>query len=206
MTTHRGASRWLLAILCFFAAAAASAEVKLLQPLSTSAWDLVEATPGIRLGGSPGRQANIQVVCDANCPYCAKLDRTLRRDYPDVAIRWVPIAYFKPDSSTLAAAILADADPAAALDRNYRDYDAVQRRGGYPAGPAQESLGPAHQSLKQEWRKWGGFTPMILVRGSDGRVSKAMGSGKEFLAAAIEEAAPAGRVYEQWRPARAKGD
>lgn len=206
MMKIHGSKAWALALFCSLAGASASAEVKYLQPLPPSAWDLVEATPGIRLGESPGRQANIQIVCDANCPYCAKLDRTLRRDYPDLAVRWVPIAYFKPDSSALAAAILADADPAAALDRNYRGYDAVQRQGGYPVGAGQGPLGQAHQSLKEEWRKWGGFTPMIVVRGSDGRVSKAMGSGKDFVSAAIEAAAPAGRVYEQWRPERAKGD
>lgn len=190
---------------CLLWLGAAQAGITDATPLPASAWGLLEATPGIRVGGDPGHKASVQVVCDANCPYCAKLQRTLPRDYPGLAVRWVFVAYFKPESAALAAAILASPDPAASLAANYRGYDFTTRRGGYrPRAGRPLGLSPAHSALKQQWLKWGGSTPMVLVRTKDGRIVQAQGSTAPFLRAALDQAAPAVGGLKAWQPNSSK--
>lgn len=186
---------------CLLWLGAAQAEVTDAVPLPASAWHRLEAAPGIRTGGNPGQKASVQVICDANCPYCAKLERTLQQERPGLVVNWVLVAYFKPDSAALAAAILASPDPAASLTTNYRGYDFAARRGGYqPPSGRQFQLDPTHDALKQQWLTWGGFTPMVIVRARDGRIVQAQGSTAPFLRAALDQAAPAVNGLKAWRP------
>lgn len=191
---------WMLVTACLLWPALAPAQVENYRPLPANAWQLLEATPGIRIGGKPGQKANIQVVCDAHCPSCARLLLTLEQQRPDLALRWVPIAYLKPDSAAAAAAILASPDPASSLTTNYREYDFTARRGGYSApGSTQRRLDPAHERLKRHWTKWGGFTPMVTVRTRSGRVVQAQGSAGPLLWEAIDQAAPPANGLKPWQ-------
>jgi hypothetical protein len=117
------------------------------------------------------------------------------------------VAYFKPDSASLAAAILSARDPAASLETNYRNYDFTARSGGYtPPSNRRQHLDAEHTALKQQWVQWGGFTPMIIVRTRDGLILQAMGSGETFVRSVLDQAAPARKVYEAWRPVSSQGD
>lgn len=194
-------SRRPLLAACLFWLGAAQAALTDATPLPASAWRLLEATPGITVGGDPGWKASVQIVCDANCPYCAKLHRTVQHEYPGLAVRWVFVAYFKPESAALAAAILSSPDPAASLAANYRGYDFSTQRGAHrPPVGRQFQPRPAHAELKQKWVEWGGFTPMVLVRTKDGTIVQAQGSSAPFLRAALEQAAAPVRGLKAWRP------
>ncbi|MBB1088722.1 hypothetical protein H4F99_09490 [Lysobacter sp. SG-8] len=177
---------------------AADAQVRQYRPLPDDAWRTLEAASGIRWMGASGLQANVQVICDANCPYCARLDRTLREKYPSLAVRWVPTAYFQRDSEAVAASLLSSEDPVAALIANYRDYDFDARHGGHVPASNGLRLGASHGALEQAWKEWGGFTPMIVVRTRDGRILQALGSNESFVAPVLEMAAPSARRYEAW--------
>ncbi|GAB3339023.1 hypothetical protein [Marilutibacter aestuarii] len=197
----KGACRRIAHLLAFLLLAPvllAQAQVRSYRELPEAAWETLQAAPGIRWSGAQGMKASVQVVCDANCPYCARLDRTLRARHPDLAVRWVPTAYFKPDSEAMAAALLSAPDPSAALAANYRDYDFGKNHGGYAPPPAAKRLVDGHAALKAAWKQWGGFTPMVIVRTRDGRVLQAMGSGDRFLESVLAQAAPPARVYEAW--------
>lgn len=149
-------------------------ESRLPPQLPAGALDVINAAEGIQFNGPQDSRPDLQLVCDANCPYCAKLYVQLRDDLPEHVVRWVPIAYFKPDSASLAAQILSSGDPAAALDRNYRTYDFVERRGGYQSSDGRtHMLDYEHEVLRQHWRDWGGYTPMILAPDGQGQVYRA---------------------------------
>ncbi|MBB1060042.1 hypothetical protein [Marilutibacter spongiae] len=140
------------------------------KALPSDARAVLERTPGIQVGGAPDAAPRAYLVFDAHCPACARTYMQLREAHPDVPVRWVPVAYFAADSGAQAAAILAAADPAKALDDNFRAYDPAAKRGGYVRpGTAPAVLSPAHQQLRDAWRRWGGYTPMLLLRGADGR-------------------------------------
>ncbi|QDH71587.1 hypothetical protein [Marilutibacter alkalisoli] len=193
--------RWLLpAMLLLSYAGLAQAESRKYRQLPASAWQQLDQARGVRLTGDAGLTPNVQIVCDPNCPYCARLDRRLREAHKNMPIRWVPVAYFKPDSETMAAAILSARDPVASLEANYRDYDFDARRGGHASPSERMRLDPGHAELKRAWKQWGGFTPMIIVRTRDGRILRAMGASDAFVESVLEQAAPPVRAYEAWRP------
>ncbi|KEZ76399.1 hypothetical protein [Salinisphaera hydrothermalis] len=60
------------------------------------------------------------MIFDPNAPSDAELWRHLHADHPGAVVRWLPVAYFNADSGPMAATMLAAADPAAALDANFR--------------------------------------------------------------------------------------
>ncbi|MBB1060039.1 hypothetical protein [Marilutibacter spongiae] len=196
------------AAACVLAGAAlpAASQVARTRDVPADAWATLAALPGVRMTGAPGLKANVAVICDANCPYCARLDQHLRAQYPSLPVKWLPVAYFKPDSAALANRILAARDPAAELKTNYQNYDARARHGGLPAAAPSARLPADYAAIRTLWTQWGGFTPMVVVRRADGRVVKAMGSTPEFVDAALAQAAPSLRTYEEWRPASPTGD
>lgn len=176
-----------------------SAQVQTERVLPDRAWRLLEGAPGVWWTGASGARANVQVVCDANCPYCARLDKVLREDWPELAVRWIPVAYFTPESEAMAASIMAAPDAPGALHDNYRGYDHRERRGGHVPADASARLDPGLDVVRAQWERWGGFTPMVVVRTADGRILQAMGSRGPMLERALEQAAPAARRYESWK-------
>jgi len=186
---------WVL-LLC---ALPAGAQVQNERVLPDHAWRLLERAPGVPWTGPAGARANVQVVCDANCPYCARLDKVLREDWPEQVVRWIPVAYFTPESEAMAASILAAPDASGALHDNYREYDHRERRGGHVPADAAARLGRELDAVRSQWERWGGFTPMVVVRTGDGRILQAMGSRGPLLERALEQAAPPARRYESWK-------
>jgi thiol:disulfide interchange protein DsbG len=74
---------------------------------------------------TPGRV--VYVFLDPNCPFCNDLWKAMRTvRTPDVQIRYLLVAVINAESHGKDAAILESADPAAALDKNERNFD----RGG----------------------------------------------------------------------------
>ena len=167
-----------------------------------SAWQVLEAAQGIQVGGSAGQQASIQVIFDTNCPYCARLYEALKREHPKVAVRWVPIAYFRADSGSMAAAILRSPNPAASLDRDFTQYDFGKHHGGYRPSSGGLYLSAENLALERRWRAWGGFTPMIVIRNKKGRILKTgiFGSTSEALREAVESAMAPQPVLRAYRP------
>ncbi|PWK86746.1 thioredoxin fold domain-containing protein [Fulvimonas soli] len=155
-----------------------------------STWQLAEAAEGVVMGGTPGAKPSIQIIFDANCPYCARLYALLRQEARGIAVRWVPIAYFREDSARLAAAILHAGDPRAALDANFRQYDFHAHHGGYrvPAG-ATQGLQASNLALQRQWRNWGGYTPMYLVRDSHGATLLTGGAAPDIVRSVLGRAA-----------------
>lgn len=179
----------LLALVAAGPLAAAGPASGTLPSLPAEAWDVAAQARGVQFNGESGQQPELQIVCDAHCPYCARLYTQLRSRFQDVAVRWVPVAYFRPDSAALAAAILSADDPAAALDENYRHYDAAQRRGGYrQLQDAGGILDYEHELLRQGWRAWGGFTPMVMVRDRSGQVFRARDASPASIRQALSVA------------------
>lgn len=157
------------------------------EDLPGETWTLLEQAGGVVSGGTGATE--IQVVFDANCPHSALRYLGLKKRHPDLAMRWVPVAYYKPDSSQRAAAILAAKNPSRALDVNFSDYDYDTQHGAYPV-QAGRQLGDANEVLEQSWRRWrAAGTPMFIRRTADGRIQRFRGlpSDTKALDAFIEQ-------------------
>lgn len=180
----------LLAMVLAAPSGALAQQSRLPSQLPAGALDVINSAKGIQFNGLQDNKPDLQLVCDANCPYCAKLYVQLSDHFSEVVVRWVPIAYFKPDSASLAAQIMASADPIASLDRNYRTYDFSERRGGYqPVDGRAQILDYEHEVLRQHWREWGGFTPMILASDGQGQVYRARDTRPSSIRKLLEVAA-----------------
>lgn len=160
-------------------------------------WLRIHQAEGIVTGGKRGDVPNIQVIFDANCPWCARLFVKIQDDHPNVAIRWVPIAYFDPNSAAIAASILASRDPVKSLSVNFDNYDFKKERGGYPV-PLRTSdiyLPPANMKLKNEWKELGGYTPMIVYRDKEGCVMITGGEADWILNGVLRNVEPPLKSY-----------
>jgi thiol:disulfide interchange protein DsbG len=177
-------------------ASAANPEPKLRQ-VPVEVWEALEGASGIVSGGTSGTTPNIQIIFDMNCPWCARLYMALKQKHPDIAVRWVPIAYFRNDSAAMAAAVLASDHPGAGLDVNFRNYDFQRDHGGYKLDRrhAAGSLAPQHGSLKRLWKTWGGYTPMFLFRNREGEIMLTGGAADWVVESVISRAAPPLRRY-----------
>lgn len=189
-------------VLLTLGLAEARAQETAMKPLPQSAWQVLEAAEGIQVGGSAGTHPSIQVIFDANCPHCARLYEVLKREHPDVSVRWIPIAYFRADSGTMAAAIVHAPDPAASLDRNFGQYDFKARHGGFRSGADGAYLSAANFALGRKWRLWGGFTPMIVIRNRQGQILRTgiFGSTSGALRRVVSDAGPPQAVLKPYRP------
>lgn len=192
---------FLLVCLC---CGMARAQQGKFQTLPDSAWTYISSAQGILVGGDPHAQPNIQVIFDANCPYCAKLYTAMHKDHPNVSVRWVPVAYFWADSAALEAAILQADDPVASLDTNFRHYVFSAKHGGYSVPKDRPfHLAAKNVALRREWEKWGAFTPMIVIRTKNGKILQAGGFSDDLrvLGEMLDLAAPTNsfklRAYEE---------
>lgn len=125
-------------------------------------WQQAWEDPGVTTG--PADSAKRMVVfLDPNCPFCARLWRELRPWRKTVRIHWVPVAFLRPSSVGIAAAILSAPDPAQALDANERAYDFRSHTGGML--PVMGVPGPARAAILRDtalWRTNFGITPTVL--------------------------------------------
>ena len=183
----------LFLLACFAAIGSVHGQEVRTKVLPTSAWQVLEDARGIRVGGPIDARPSIQVIFDANCPYCARLHESLLRDHPEIAVRWVPIAYFRTDSAVLAAAILNSPDPQASLRRNFSEYDYKSHHGGYPVPERHASVpfGKAQTELEKFWKTWGGYTPMYIFRDKQGQIRMTGGAAGYIVEQVIKMSAPA---------------
>ncbi|HUX18145.1 MAG TPA: hypothetical protein VMV63_03035 [Acidithiobacillus sp.] len=84
-------------------------------------------------------------------------------------VRWIPVAFVRPDSLGMAVSILYAAHPRQTLDLNEGHYDFRTRRGGmlpaFQIPPAQAAAIRGNTAL---WRRVFGVTPMILYPSATG--------------------------------------
>lgn len=152
--------------------------------LGQSDWRKLVSSPGVEIGGG---NADMVILCDVHCPYCAKLYVKLRGEHKTLKFRWVPVSYFWSNSGEVAAAIIASNNPEMSLDKNYYRYDYKRQRGWFGiAGVHQYSLGSNNAAVQQMWRTWGGYTPMIVVRNALGDVQKMQDASDSSLLSAIK--------------------
>ena len=157
------------------------------HPLPATAAGVLAGARGIVTGGRANAKPVVQVIFDPNAPSDAALWRNLQRQHPELTVRWLPVGYFRKDSAALAATLLDAADPAAALAKNFDQYDRRARHGGVQ--PEQGKTPDAGQAaLRAAWGGYGGYTPMIVVRDADGNAQQTGGANPEVIEAALRTA------------------
>lgn len=164
-----------------------------LEALPASAWDVLTTSAGIPFGLEPGKQANVQVIFDTNCDYCAKLYLRMQDEpFVGIATRWVPVAFMKQDSAAIANALLASNDPARSLDAFFRSDKAKRNRGDIlPSHVMQSRHEPDYAALMKKLGEWGGYTPMIIIRTAAGEVLRVQHDQGEVLRRALDLAGAA---------------
>lgn len=153
--------------------------MQLVVQVPAKVWANVQRAQGVTIGGQPGTPLRVQVVFDPDCPYCALLYQFMKREYPSIPVRWVPIAFLLPDSGARAGAILDSPEPAASLAIDFSDYDfnGLGSHGGYAIPKGKHyALPAANVELQRGWEyDWGGATPTVLIRNRDGTVTRVLG-------------------------------
>jgi thiol:disulfide interchange protein DsbG len=99
----------------------ASLEQAVAGPMTNASWSQVERSTWIA-DGSDKAPKIVYVLTDPNCPYCNKLWADARPwvDSGKVQLRHIMVGILTPTSAGKAAALLADKNPAAALDAHER--------------------------------------------------------------------------------------
>jgi thiol:disulfide interchange protein DsbG len=99
----------------------ASLEHAVAGPMTDATWSQVERSTWIA-DGSDKAPKIVYVLTDPNCPYCNKLWSDARPwvDSGKVQLRHIMVGILTPTSAGKAAALLADKNPAAALDAHER--------------------------------------------------------------------------------------
>ncbi len=124
-------------------------EKMLAKPIADSVWGRLEKSRWIA-DGRDGAPRIVYVFTDPNCPYCNKLWADARPwvDAGKVQLRHVMVGILTPTSAGKAAALLADKDPAAALDAYERSHVASNAKtlaGGRPRPLGDDGLEPLAQ-------------------------------------------------------------
>ena len=157
--------------------------------LSAADMAVLNAARGIQMGGMPG-PADIQIIFDPNAPYGARLYQQLHKTHPDLAVRWVPIAYISKNSATLAEALLTSRTPQQDLNTDLLYYNFAKRHGGVqPGSDASGTLPPEQLNLRKAWVKWGGYTPMTIFKDQSDRWLRIGGSGVKVIDSVLARAA-----------------
>lgn len=162
-----------------------------LQVLPGSAWAALQASPSIPVGLAPGQPANVYVIFDANCPYCADLYRRLQGNtFRSIGMRWAPVAFMKQDSAAIADALLAANDPGRALADYFRT-NALASDKGYelPSFVMQARPARDYTGLMRHLGEWGGYAPMVIIRTPAGEVLQVHHDKGEALRLALGLAA-----------------
>ncbi len=117
----------------------------------------------------PRHAPRLTVFFDPNCPFCARFWQSLWPRHREYRIRWIPVAYVRPDSARVAASILLANAPQAALVQNEEHFDYSNHRGGVmPAYRVPPELDRAIAKNTQFWRHWFGMLPVFFFRSATG--------------------------------------
>ncbi|MBU1357275.1 MAG: thiol:disulfide interchange protein DsbG [Gammaproteobacteria bacterium] len=124
----------------------AALEQAVAKPMTQGAWSQVERSTWIADGSDKAAKV-VYVLTDPNCPYCNKLWSDARPwvDSGKVQLRHIIVGILTPTSAGKAAALLADRNPAAALDAHERKNVAANAKAlssGRPRPLADDGLKP----------------------------------------------------------------
>ena len=125
----------------------------------------------------------ITAFVDPNCIFCHKFYEEAKPliDAGKLRVRYVVVAFLKPSSTPKAAAILGAADPAAAMAKNEKGFDAVTEEGGI--APAQNPAAATLSAVENNTRLLGESgemaTPTLIYCNSKGEPTLVHGLGKE---------------------------
>jgi thiol:disulfide interchange protein DsbG len=120
----------------------------------------------------------LYVFWDANCWYCHLTWKALQPyEKAGLQVRWVPVAYQKDNSASLAAAVMGARDRVAALRENETRYRAKSYDGGIKAAatvPADLAI-----ELEENMTLMGRFgmsgTPALVWKDAGGKVQTNLG-------------------------------
>ena len=121
--------------------------------------------------GSAQPKSTLYVFFDANCWYCNLTWKALQYyEKAGLQVRWIPVAYQKPSSTTKAAAIMEARDAAAALRENELKYRVENYDGGIvPLGkPRPETLKALEANLALMKKIGVPATPAVVWRDAKG--------------------------------------
>ncbi|WP_336366426.1 hypothetical protein [Marinobacter sp. C2H3] len=150
---------------------------------------ILQNADGIQTGDGAG-PAHLTVIFDPNGPYAAKLYTLLQKKYPDVPVRWVPVAYMTKTSAPLTALLIHSRSPRQDLNTDLADYNFQNHHGGIVPGADRSSELPGEQQqLFEALKTWGGYTPMIVFEDQAGRWLQTGGSGEEVIHSVLAQAA-----------------
>ena len=125
----------------------------------------------------------ITAFVDPNCIFCHKFYEEAKPliEAGKLRVRYVVVAFLKPSSMPKAAAILGAADPAAAMAKNEKGFDAVTEEGGIaPAqNPAAATLSAVENNTKLLSESGEMATPTLIYCNSKGEPTLVHGLGKE---------------------------
>lgn len=144
---------------------------------------------GIQLVSTP-TPADIQVIFDPNGPYGALLFKEMQAAYPFLPVRWVPVGVFGNNSIEKTATLLASTDPISALETDLQQFNNHAANGsGLIVNPQAPPLPAETQRLGKAMLVWGGFTPMVVFRDSQGRWLRTGGASLVVIKSILARAA-----------------
>ncbi len=138
----------------------------------------LEKSVFIETGEHDHPRRTVYVIFDANCPFCSAAYQNMRSyGNAGLRVRWVPVAYLRPDSQGRGAAILEASDPAAALKSNEEGFDKAKHTGGiapleHPA-PSSVAALEANNALMDKLKVTA--TPGWIYRDDEGRIQRQVG-------------------------------
>lgn len=148
------------------------------KPDLSALYPQLDKTGYITEGATQSPKSVIYIFFDPNCPFCHLTWKALQ-PYEKVGlqVRWVPVAYLKPDSVGKAAAIMEAKDKTAAFRENEMKYDGPADEGGVKALPKPSAATAAQlQSNMVLMQKFGAFgTPALIWKDKNGHVQMKAG-------------------------------
>ena len=129
----------------------------------------VEAARAIVEGAREPKRV-LYVFFDANCYYCHLTWKALQPyEAVGLQVRWVPVAYQKPSSAGMAAALLLARDPAVALKQNETGYRAESYDGAIKPAAVPAEIATALKENMALMRSLGApGTPALAWKGERG--------------------------------------
>lgn len=129
-------------------------------------WSDLATSAYVEVGDNPAAPV-VYVFADLNCPYCHQTWTWLADYRQRLTVRWVPVAILGADSAPKAAAVLADADPAARFDALMQDFRAPLA--GLPDTATQQAQDARlAANLKLMERAGASGTPALVLRNAGG--------------------------------------
>lgn len=158
-------------------------------PISANTWSEVKLLSGISSSQDPGHKNNLYIFFDPNCHICARLisqdNSALEKSSTDKSTTvvsmslaptatWIPVAYMKPSSRDMAAAILRSQN-FSTISNNFQKFNSEKYQGfTSEAVPTTKEINSLAQA-KQVWTKLGAGTPMFVYQDKQGKYFKFIG-------------------------------